>query len=123
MNQKELRRLTRIDLLEMMLELSKENEALRKQLEDANRKLEDRRIVVEEAGSLAVAAFQLNGIFDAAQKTCDQYTENMRLRYEQQQQICREMELETQKKCEQMLAKAKEEAEAYLRESLTKNTP
>ena len=105
----------------MLLELSKENEELRKQLEEANRKLDDRRITIEESGSLATAVFHLNGIFESTQKTCDQYMENIRLRCEQQEQICQQMELETQKKCEQIIAKVKEEAAAYLRNSRNKD--
>lgn len=114
MTAKEMKRLSRSDLLEMMLALSKENEELRQQLEEANKKLEDRRIAVRESGSLAEAALSLSGVFEAAQKACDQYTENIRLRYEQREKISQQMERETREKCERMLAQAKEQAEAYL---------
>lgn len=42
--------------------------------------LQDRMLTVSEAGSLAEAALQLNGVFRVAQDTCDQYTYNMQLR-------------------------------------------
>ena len=73
MTSKELKRLRRTDLMEMLLELSKENVELRRQLDEANAKLADRQIQVENAGSLAEAALQLNGIFAAAQAACEQY--------------------------------------------------
>ena len=80
MTQKELRRLRRSDLMEMLLELSKENLQLRQELDAANRQLRDRTIRIEEAGSLAEAALRLNGVFEAAQAACLQYEENLRMR-------------------------------------------
>ena len=78
MNQKELKRLSRTDLLEMMLDLSKENEHLRKELHQVKARLEDRTIAVEQSGSLAEAAMNLNGVFQAAQAACEQYSMNIR---------------------------------------------
>ena len=80
MTPKELRLLRRSDLMEMLLELSQENRELRRELEDAKRQLQDRTIRIREAGSLAEAALQLNGVFEAAQAACQQYEENLRLR-------------------------------------------
>ena len=92
MTPKELRRLRRSDLIEMLLQLSKENLQLRQELEDANRQLAEKHIIIEEAGSLAEAALKLNGIFEAAQAACDQYAENIRTR-------CRELEEQTRAAC------------------------
>ena len=78
MTQKELKRLSRGDLLEMMLSLSKENEHLRKDLHTARQQLEDRRLTVEQSGTLADAVMQLNGVFQAAQAACEQYSLNIR---------------------------------------------
>lgn len=106
MTAKELKRLRRSDLLEMLLTLRKENEQLRQQLDHAQKQLEKRSIEIENSGSLAEAALRLNGIFEAAQAACEQYAENMRQRMEQQ-------ERETKKKCEEMLLRAKGQVEAY----------
>lgn len=92
MNAKELKRLRRSDLMEMLLELSKENEALRGQLQEAEQKLRERQINIEESGSLAEAALRLNRIFEDAQAACDQYEHNVRLR-------CRRLEAETRRRC------------------------
>lgn len=83
MTPKELRRLRRSDLMEMLLELSKENLQLRQELEEANRQLKDRSIQIEQSGSLAEAALRLNGVFEAAQAACRQYEENLRMRCEE----------------------------------------
>ena len=92
MTPKELRRLRCSDLMEMLLQLSKENLQLRQDLEDARQQLQEKQIKIEESGSLAEAALRLNGIFEAAQAACDQYTENVRIRY-------RELEQQTRLAC------------------------
>ena len=56
MTELELKHLRRADLVEILLDLSKENEILRAQLERARTQLADRTIAVENAGSLAEAA-------------------------------------------------------------------
>ena len=102
MTPKELRRLRRSDLMEMLLQLSKENLQLRQELEDTKQQLAEKHIQIEEAGSLAEAALRLNGIFEAAQAVCDQYEENVRRR-------CRELEDKTRRACGQDEAEAGEE--------------
>ena len=92
MTPKELRRLRRSDLMEMLLQLSRENLQLRQDLEDARQQLQEKHIKIEEAGSLAEAVLRLNGIFEAAQAACDQYEENVRIR-------CRELEEQTRLAC------------------------
>lgn len=77
MTQEELKKLKRIDLLEMLIEQSKENEKLKKKLAKAEKELESRRIAVESSGSMASAALQLNNVFEAAEKAKKQYIENL----------------------------------------------
>ena len=113
MTNKELKKLRREDLLELLLEQSKENEELRRQLDEANAKLESRAIVIDNAGSLAEAALQLNGVFEAAQKACTQYTENIRLMVTRQELVCARMEAETRESCKKMVEDAKKESQAY----------
>lgn len=78
MTDKELRRLKRSELLEILYEQEKEIAELRKKLNRATRKLEDRRILIEESGSIAEVALRLNEVFEAAQAAADQYLENIR---------------------------------------------
>ena len=84
LSDKELRRLKRAELLEMLLEQSRENEALMTELEEKNRiiealnlKLENRKIDLKNAGTIAEASFKLNGVFEAAEKAAEQYLENL----------------------------------------------
>ncbi|MEE1057695.1 MAG: DNA repair protein [Acutalibacteraceae bacterium] len=78
MTDKELRKLSRAELLEMLIIQTKEVERLGKELEEANHKLEDRRILLEKAGSIAEASLMLNDVFEAAQRAADQYLDNIR---------------------------------------------
>lgn len=110
MNQKELRRLSRGDLLEMMLSLSKENERLRKELHQANRKLEDRTIAVEQSGSLAEAALNLNGVFQAAQAACDQYSLSIHSQADALLAQAQEQLADTDARCSKMLIQANKQA-------------
>ena len=82
MTEKELRRLSRTDLLEMLLEQSKEVQRLQQEREETKQKLEDRRLMEQEAGSIAEAALRINKVFEAAQQAADQYLENIRIRSE-----------------------------------------
>lgn len=77
MTEKELRRLSRRELLEMLLAQTEENQRLKQQLEQARQALADRTITIEKAGTMAEAALQLNGVFEAADKAVRQYVENI----------------------------------------------
>lgn len=117
MTDKELKRLSRTDLLEMMLALSKENEQLRKDVARLERQLKDRSITIAESGSLAEAVLRINGVAEATQAACEQYIENIRERSENQDRICQQMEQETRQRCDRLLAEAKRQAEEYLRQA------
>ena len=78
MTDKELRRLSRSELLEMLLSLTEENEKLKIRLEQAEDQRRDRRILIDKAGSIAEAALQLNNIFEDADRAVQQYLENVR---------------------------------------------
>lgn len=77
-----LKKLSRQDLLEMLIAEEKRIEALEKELEEARAELANRRIQIETSGSIAEAALKLNGIFEAAQAAADQYLENLKLQNE-----------------------------------------
>ena len=71
MTDKELHKLKRSELLEMMIAQGKEIERLQKCLSEAEEELRNRRIVMENAGSIAEAALQLNHIFETAQQAAE----------------------------------------------------
>ena len=78
MTDKELHRLSRKELLEMLLAQIQENEKLKEELRRSERQLSDRRLLQENAGSMAEAAMRLNAVFEAADRAAQQYLENVR---------------------------------------------
>lgn len=78
LEKRDLKRLSRAQLLELLIALARENQSLRQQLDDAKQQLSRREIMTEEAGSIAQASLQLNSVFEAAQSAADQYIENLR---------------------------------------------
>ncbi len=74
----DLSKLSRKQLLELLLRQTKRADELELRLVELEKKLESRRIAELEAGSIAEAALRLNGVFEAAQAAADQYLENIR---------------------------------------------
>ena len=85
MTDKQLKRLNRSKLLQMLLEIERENETLRARNEELEEKMRKRELQLAESGSIAEAALKLNGIFEAAQKAADQYVYNVQRRAAQQE--------------------------------------
>lgn len=56
---------------------------------------------------------QLNGVFQAAQDACAQYIENIEQLSARQEQVCAQMQRETQVKCDRMIAEARSQSQAY----------
>ena len=77
MTDKELRKLRRDDLLQILISQQRQIDDMNAQLAEMKAALEDRRIKVEESGSLAEAALRLNQVFEAAQAAADQYRQQM----------------------------------------------
>ena len=78
MTEKELHRLSRRELLEMLITRTMENERLKEELQQARNELSGRQLIQERAGSMAEAALQLNGVFEAADRAAREYLETIR---------------------------------------------
>lgn len=111
MTNKELKKLSRADLLELLLVQTRESERLKKKLLAAEKELEERQMRMSTVGTLAEAMVEVNGVMAAAQAAADQYLENIAA-----------MEAETRQKCDQMLQAAQAEAQRILEEARTGDT-
>lgn len=78
---KDLRKLNRVELLELLVELSRENDRLKEELDAAKQELADRTLKLESAGTMAEAALALNGVFAAVDAACVQYLESVEAKY------------------------------------------
>ncbi|MBQ3087339.1 MAG: hypothetical protein IJC45_08385 [Clostridia bacterium] len=129
MTNKELRKMGRSELLQILILQMEENEALRRKLEAATEELESRQLAVGNAGSLAEAALQINGVFAAAEAAAEQYLDNVRTsslsapstvmavasegarQRHKTQEECRRMREECRTECENMRASCMRECE------------
>ena len=98
MTDKDLKKLSRGELLELLIAQMKENEQLKASLEEAQAQLDDRKIIIDKAGTLAEASLQLNGVFQAAEAAAAQYLENIERMSGQQESVCREMKIRAERR-------------------------
>jgi hypothetical protein len=83
--ERDLRKLSRKELLELLLVQSRRIDRLEAQLEKANSKLADREIHIAKAGTMAEASLSLNGVFESIDAAGAQYLENLKIAYEREQ--------------------------------------
>lgn len=101
MTDKDLKKLSRAQLLEMLLIQTREVERLREKLAKAESLLSERYMNYTEAGNLAEAMVKVNGVMEAAQAAAEQYLENIAT-----------MERDVREYCRTQLAQAAEDAQA-----------
>ncbi len=73
----EFRKLNRAELLEMLIEVVKENDELKRNIQDLTDRLESKELMISESGSLSDAVLKLNGVFEAAENAVAQYMYNI----------------------------------------------
>lgn len=78
MNEKDFRKLKRVELYEIMLAQAEEIDDLRNQLTAAKKELENKRIDIQQSGSIAEASLKLTKVFEEAQKAADLYLSNIK---------------------------------------------
>ena len=117
MAEKELRRMSRPELIEIIYALKSNEESLQKKNAHLEEQLNDRTIQISEAGSIAEAALQLNDIFSTAQIAADDYLTSIKAANvsmeEEQKAAAKEAErvvAEAQAQAEQIVAEANAEA-------------
>lgn len=106
MTDKELKKLNRAELLEMLIAEVSEVERLNEENAELKKRLEDKELAVTRAGSIAEASIQLNGVFEAAQAAAEQYLLNVR----QLEAKCDQMRADAQKEADDIVARANEKA-------------
>lgn len=70
---KELKKMSRPELLELLLEVTRENEVLKGRIETLTESLASREVLISNAGSIAEASLRLSNVFGAAQEAADTY--------------------------------------------------
>lgn len=76
--EKSLKKLSKKDLLELLVMQSKKIDELEEKLNKAEELLNSKQILISECGSIAEASLKLNKIFEVAQESANQYLENIK---------------------------------------------
>lgn len=87
MDIKELKKLNREELLELLLEQTQRNDELERQLNE-------KKIAIENAGSIAEASLALSKVFEAAQEAADTYLANIYGTYPESNNILEGIDIE-----------------------------
>ena len=124
MTDKEFKRLNRSELMDIIYELQKQNEEKDAKLAKLEKELSDRELKVSQAGSIAEAALQVSGIFEAAQAAADQYLAALqktdqegKCRLEEAEQEKRRILREAELQAQMTIREAKEESERKIGEA------
>ena len=99
MTDKEFKRLSRSQLIEIIYQLQLQMDKLTEQNQELERQLADKRLRLQSAGNIADAALEINDCFRSAQSAAEQYLNEIKA-------IREETEAERQK----ILAQAREKA-------------
>ena len=110
MTEKELKKLNRYQLLELLILQTERADKLQARLEDTESRLNNLDIKISTLGSIAEASLQLRGVFQAAQDAADTYIKAAKKRAE-------EIEEEAYRKGAKILAQAIKEARRIKGES------
>lgn len=97
MTEKELKKLSRREILELLMIQTQRAEELEKMTADLKKQLSENRVFSKSPGNIAQTALQLNGVFESAQAAADLYINNI----ESCSERCDKMLMETQKRCEE----------------------
>lgn len=74
----DLKHLRRSELIDLIYEMKKREIELQTRLDEAEAKLQAREITMKKAGTIADAAVELSGVFQAAQEAADTYLKSIK---------------------------------------------
>lgn len=74
----DLKKLSRKELLELLIDQVKENDDLIKELNSYKKELKRRKLIIENAGSLAEASLEIFEVFQKADEAAKLYLENVK---------------------------------------------
>ena len=110
MPDRELRRMRRAELVEIILALKQTEDRLRAENAVLSAQLQERQIHIENAGSIAQAALELNKVFEAAQAAADEYVASVRAANKNTDAAANALRAQAEAEAEQILAQAQTEA-------------
>ena len=116
MIENDLKKLSRRELLELLVMQSKKIDRLQAELDEKQKQLSNRDLKIRESGSIAEASILINNVLADAQTAADQYLANVHNLHADTERECKKLREEAEADCIEMKRKAKEEAEQYINE-------
>ena len=110
MTEKELKKLNRYQLLELLVMQTERADGLQRKIEELEARLEDRELRFSQLGSVSEAAVYISGVLDAAQKTADLYLEAARKQAD-------ELLAEAGNRAQELIARAEQDCLAMAQET------
>ena len=114
MTDKEFKRLSRSQLIEIIYQFQIKVEELTQENQTLNTALEDKRLRITRAGNIADAALEVNNVMQSAQNAAQQYLEEIRSLYAEIDEECERIREKTNKEADAVIEQAKTEAAAIL---------
>ena len=103
MTEKDLKKLNRYQLLELLVVQTERADRLQARLEEAEKQLSNQEFELSSLGSIAEASLQLGGVFQAAQEAADLYIDGAKKK-------AAEIEEDAHKKAAAIIAEAAAQA-------------
>ena len=104
MNSKELKRLNRRELVDIIYQLKKNEQEMQEVIEALEKEVQDKRIRISAAGSIADAAMSMTNVFSSAQKTADIYLDEISKLKEDTDKECAKKIKEAEEKVKEIIA-------------------
>ena len=118
MTDKEFRRLSRSQLIDIIYQLQLKQEELTAENENLSKELADKRIRVSKSGNIAEAALEIHHVMQVAQDAADHYLEEIKIRINHEyQRILKE----AKEKAADIIEKAQEEADEIVARAKKEN--
>lgn len=106
---KELKKLSRRELVDIIYQLKKNEQQKQEELAALEEALQDKRIRISVAGSIAEAATDITQIFSAAQTTADLYLHEIASMKEDTEKTCAAMIDDAKNKVNEILAEGEKQ--------------
>ena len=107
MTDKEFKRLSRAQLIEIIYQLQLQMDSLTEQKNTLEAALADKRLRIENAGSIAEAALEINNCFLSAQNAAEQYLNEIKTMHAEAQEASRKLVAEARQEAAAIMEAAK----------------
>ena len=113
MTDKEFKRLSRSQLIDIIYQLQLKQNELTADNEKLSKALADKRLRVSKAGNIAEAALEIHNVMQAAQDAATHYLEEIRIMRNETEEKCRRLLEKAQKDADNIIAQAKRRNPSY----------